>query len=226
LTIGIDKGIEMSTSEIIAGVIAVMIAYLLGSFPSAYIITRWQRGLDIRYIGSGNVGGVNVYREVGMKAGITVAMVDISKGIAAVSIAYWLLDVTQLFILLVGLIVVAGHLWMVFLKFSGGGGMGTSVGVISILMPLYGYWLELLMFITIMVLVIIITYNAAFSAIVSLFLLPLIVWLGTHSIPVTLFSIGLGSIMILKFAPTIKREWSKDRTIKSRIFHNSFRRTK
>ena len=71
-------------------IIAVVIGYLLGSIPSAYIATRIATGKDIRQMGGGNVGGLNTFREVGFIASVPVAIVDLGKGAAAVAIAYWL----------------------------------------------------------------------------------------------------------------------------------------
>ena len=102
------------------GIIAIIIAYLLGSIPAAYIITRLKTDKDIRQMGGGNVGARNVYREVGLGAAIVAGIFDIGKGAAAVAIAYWVLGVPLLFVLLAGLAVVAGHIWSVYLKFTGG----------------------------------------------------------------------------------------------------------
>lgn len=121
-------------------IIAIALGYLLGSIPSAYIAARTATGKDIRQMGGGNVGGLNTYREVGVLSALVVSVIDIGKGAAAVAIAYWLLDVPQLFVMLTGLAAVVGHMWMVFLKFSGGKGMGTTFGALAILMPVYGYW--------------------------------------------------------------------------------------
>ncbi|MBL7125355.1 MAG: glycerol-3-phosphate acyltransferase, partial [Dehalococcoidales bacterium] len=107
----------------INGIIAVVLGYLLGSIPSAYIATRVATGKDVRQLGGGNVGGLNVYREVGAVPALAAGIADVGKGAAAVAIAQWLLDVSLPFILLTALAAVAGHNWMVFLKFSGGKGM-------------------------------------------------------------------------------------------------------
>ncbi|MDP6126869.1 MAG: glycerol-3-phosphate acyltransferase [Dehalococcoidales bacterium] len=109
------------------GLIAVIVAYLLGSIPAAYIITRLRTGKDIRQLGGGNVGTFNVFREVGSEAAILTAVVDIGKGAAAVFITSWLFDfppmhaigVPQLFVLAA----VTGHIWYLYLKFSGGNGL-------------------------------------------------------------------------------------------------------
>ncbi|GAI24857.1 unnamed protein product, partial [marine sediment metagenome] len=105
---------------IINEIIAIVIGYLLGSIPSAYVAARLVKGKDIRQMGGGNVGVLNTFKEVGRGAGIAVILADMAKGAAAVVIAQWLLDVPQLFVLAAGLAAVAGHNWSIFLKFTGG----------------------------------------------------------------------------------------------------------
>ena len=75
----------------INGIIAVVIAYLLGSIPSAYIVTRIKTGKDIRKLGGGNVGARNVFHEAGPWAAVIVGIADVGKGAGAVLIAGWLL---------------------------------------------------------------------------------------------------------------------------------------
>ena len=78
----------MIVNDIITGIIAIIIGYLLGSIPSAYIATRLAAGKDIRQLGGSNVGGLNVYREVGIWPALAVGIVDLGKGAAAVAIAH------------------------------------------------------------------------------------------------------------------------------------------
>lgn len=203
---------------IVNEVIALVIGYLLGSIPSAYIAARLVKGKDIRRIGGGNVGGLNVFREVGAISALAVGIVDIGKGAAAVAIAYWLLGVPQLFVLLAGIAAVVGHNWMVWLKFSGGKGMGATIGVLAIVMPLYGYWHGLAIFFGIILIPFIITRNVALSMGIGLLLLPLIAWLGMKSGLFTIFTIILGLIIALKFFPTARAAWAKAKSKRDFIF--------
>jgi len=148
---------------IIKEIFAIIIGYLLGSIPSAYIAARLATGKDIRQMGGGNVGGLNVHREVGAWPAFAVGIVDLSKGAVAVAIAYWLLDLSPVFVLLAGLAAVIGHNWMVWLKFSGGKGMGVTIGALAVLLPVYGYWPGLLMFFGIILIPYVITRNIALS---------------------------------------------------------------
>ena len=117
----------MISNEMIAAVIAIAVGYLLGSIPSAYLVARLITGKDIRQMGGGNVGGLNTFREVGGWPALAVGVFDVGKGVAAVVVAYWglgLVDLTRPWVLASGMAAVIGHNWMVWLRFSGGKGMG------------------------------------------------------------------------------------------------------
>lgn len=201
-------------------ILAIVIGYLLGSIPSAYIAARVVKGKDIRQIGSSNIGAVNTFREVGIKAGLAVTITDIGKGTAAVAIAYWLLDVSQLFVLAAALAAIVGHNWMVFLKFSGGKGMATTIGAIAILMPLYDYWAGLLIFFVIIAMPLIITRNIALSLAIGLVSLPFITWLGMESGPLIAWSIVIGILIGLRFLPTARAAWAKAENKKDFFFEH------
>jgi len=208
----------MIVNEIVTGFIAIIISYLLGSIPSAYIVTRLVMGKDVRQLGGGNVGGLNVFREVGLWPALAVGIADLGKGAAAVAIAYWLLAVPPLFVLLAGLAAVIGHNWMVFLKFSGGKGMGPAIGVLAMVMPLYGYWQGLLIFFGIILIPFIITRNVALSLGIGLVALPFIIWFGMHSGIGTIMAIILGLVVAIKFTPTARRALTRSKTKKEFIF--------
>jgi glycerol-3-phosphate acyltransferase PlsY len=194
-------------------IIAIALAYLLGSIPTAYIVTRLTTGRDIRQMGGGNVGGLNTYLEVGIGPALAVGIVDIGKGAAAAAIAFWLLDLPPLFVMLAGLAAAIGHMWMVFLKFSGGKGMGTTFGALAVLMPVYGYWYAFAIFVAIIFVAFIVTRNVALSMGAGLVFLPVIVWVTTQSLLATSLTIILGVLIALKFFPTAKAVWSKSKDV-------------
>jgi glycerol-3-phosphate acyltransferase PlsY len=200
------------------GIIAVILGYLLGSIPSAYIATRLAVGKDLRQLGGGNVGGLNVYREVGLVPAAVAGIADMCKGAAAVAIAQWLLDVSPYFVLAVALAVVVGHNWMVFLKFSGGKGMGATIGALFVLLPLYGYSLGLAFFFGVILIPFVITRNVALSMFVGLLSLPFIAWLGVKSTPFLIFTIVLGLIIAVKFYPTARPAMARAQSVKDFIF--------
>jgi glycerol-3-phosphate acyltransferase PlsY len=120
-------------------ILLILSAYLIGSIPSAYLIARWRRGIDIRQYGSGNVGASNVLATVSRLWSIPVVIFDLAKGALMVWVAQSLgLNVAQQ--ITVGLAAVAGHNWSIFLRFSGGRGIFTSLGVLFVLEPILGLY--------------------------------------------------------------------------------------
>ncbi|PKB81475.1 MAG: hypothetical protein BZY88_06490 [SAR202 cluster bacterium Io17-Chloro-G9] len=110
-------------------------AYLIGGIPTAYLAGRLIKGADIRELGDRNAGAANVFRNIGRKAGLAVGAVDIAKGAAAVILAKSVLDSVTAEMIAGGL-VVAGHNWPVHLKFRGGRGAATAVGVLLATIPM------------------------------------------------------------------------------------------
>jgi len=115
-----------------------LISYLLGSVPVGYLIVRAVRGIDVRTIGSGNIGATNVTRALGPKWGFVAFALDFGKGllppIALAPLARSQLVPAQselLLALVYGGCAVAGHLWPVYLRFNGGKGVATSAGVLA-----------------------------------------------------------------------------------------------
>ncbi len=199
-------------------IIALVLGYLLGSIPSGYIVTRLAKGKDIRRLGGGNVGGLNVFREVGPWPALAVGIVDLGKGAAAVAIAYWLLNLPPLFVLLAGLAAIVGHNWMVFLKFSGGKGMGATFGALAILLPVYGYWQGLVILFGVILIPFIITRNVALSMGASLVALPFITGLGMKSGIGTIMAVILGLVIAIRFLPTARAALAKAETKRDFIF--------
>jgi glycerol-3-phosphate acyltransferase PlsY len=205
-------------NAIITGIIVISIGYMVGSIPSAYIVTVLARKRDIRQLGGGNVGGLNVFREVGVWPAVVVAIFDIGKGAAVVAIAFWLLNLSSFFVMLVGLAAVIGHNWMAWLKFKGGKGVGVTIGTLVMTMSMYGYYQDLIIFLGIIVVIIVITRNIALSMGTALLFLPLIVWIGTKSGIATLMVVILGLVMAIRYIPTAKASWAKAEGKKDFIF--------
>jgi len=193
----------MIVNEIVTGFIAIVIGYLLGSINSAYIITRLLTGKDIRQLGGGNAGGRNTFREVGLRAAVPVVIFDIGKGAAAVAIAHWLLSVPlhepHLFVLLAGIAAVAGHMWSIYLKFTGGNGLAATVGALAVVLP----W-QLLIILGLMLILTAVTRNLVLSLNISLLSLPVSAWFLEHSWLYVIFTFVLIVMMILNFIPTAK----------------------
>ena len=112
----------------------VLLAYFIGSIPTAYLAVRRLTGQDIHRLGDGNVGAANVSRIVGNRAGLGVGAIDIIKGIVAVLLARWLADPPAV-AMLSGVAAIAGHNWPVYFRGRGGRGAATAVGVLLAMLP-------------------------------------------------------------------------------------------
>lgn len=204
----------MIVNDVISGIIAIIAGYLLGSIPSAYVITRLTQRRDIRQIGGGNVGARNVFVEVGKVAGIGVGIFDVVKGAGAVVLATWLLkiespevwstDIPWLFVLGAGLAAVAGHIWSVYLKFTGGNGLATTLGVLAMLMTQ-----ELVLALAVMLLLWLITRNLILSVNLSLLSVPISGWFSEKSWLSIVFPILLLIVMLLHFFPRIVADFTR-----------------
>lgn len=113
----------------------VVMGYLLGSVPFAYLLARYVGGVDIRYAGSGNVGAANVYRASGPWTAAAVAALDALKGAVAVALA-GRAGLSTSWQVAAGTVAVVGHVYPVWLRFRGGKGVATACGVFSVLSPL------------------------------------------------------------------------------------------
>ena len=105
-----------------------IISYFLGSIPSAYIFGRLFKGIDIRRVGTGNVGTVNTIKQVGVIPGILTGICDAAKGSFAVFIARVMSSDFPQAALLALLFAMIGHNWSIWLRFQGGGGLATCIG--------------------------------------------------------------------------------------------------
>jgi glycerol-3-phosphate acyltransferase PlsY len=112
---------------------AIVVAYFVGSIPFALLLAR-HLGADLRATGSGNLGAANVMRASGLVAGLSVAALDIAKGIASVTIAARLSE-NAAAPAIAGVAAVVGHIYPVWLRFRGGKGVATACGVFSVLTP-------------------------------------------------------------------------------------------
>jgi len=109
--------------------LVVVLGYLLGSIPTAYIVGRIFKKVDIRRVGDGNMGAQNAFRQLGAKTGVAVGLIDAAKGALAILIAQ-AANLPQIAVLLAGAAAVIGHNWPIFLRFRGGRGEATTIGVL------------------------------------------------------------------------------------------------
>jgi len=178
-------------------VLLVLAAYLLGSVPAAYLVARLSRGVDIRQYGSGNVGVANLWRLTSRWLAILVVIFDLAKGMVMVWIAQEIgLGIAEQ--VTVGVAAIIGHNWPVFLGFSGGRGILTTLGVVFILMP----W-GVAVFLAIVSLTILVK-SSPLPVLAGITALPLISWFFSQQLgieeplPVTLGFLAIFLIIVIR----------------------------
>jgi glycerol-3-phosphate acyltransferase PlsY len=186
----------------------IIIAYLIGSIPTALMISRHFFGIDIRDYGSGNMGATNTFRVLGSRFGTFVLVCDILKGMWAVSLFVFLphylsneLDRTNLMIGL-GLAAVLGHIFPVFAQFKGGKGVATLLGMIIALQPVVavccvGVFLVVLYF----------TRYVSLSSILGAIMLPIsVLWIwNEHEVMYRVFALLVAFMVVLTHQKNIGR---------------------
>jgi glycerol-3-phosphate acyltransferase PlsY len=111
-------------------------SYLLGAIPTSYLVSRFIAGIDLRKQGSSNLGATNLYRVLGWKYAVPVALFDIAKGVIPVLVFARQASDSQLFAMACGVAAIVGHVFSVFVGFKGGKGVATAAGVVLGLTPL------------------------------------------------------------------------------------------
>ncbi len=202
---------------IAVGVLSVVIGYILGSVPFAYIAGRLIGRVDIRQVGGGNVGALNTIREIGPAAGFTVLAADMGKGLLAALIAQWL-GVSLIFVFLAGFAAVAGHNWPLFLGFRGGKGAATTLGVLFALAPV-----EMAISFAIIVAIVLITSNFRLAIGVGLVFLPLIIWLFGGAGSLIAYSVALPLFGSVKYLPALRGAVSGAGSRKDLIFDRRYK---
>ncbi len=188
--------------EVMLVVLAVVLAYLLGSFPAGYLLGKlW--GVDVRGHASGRTGGTNVLRAAGALAGLLTGLLDVGKGMLAVWLAGQIAG-SPLAKSLAGAAVVLGHCYSVFLGFRGGGGVATSMGALA---AIY-FPLGLAHFFT-LVSVIAISRMASVGSLVTTTLVPIALLvlglLDTLPLIYTLYGVLIWMIIVYSHLPNIRR---------------------
>lgn len=198
----------------------IIAAYLIGSVPFGYIAGKLLRGIDIRKHGSGNPGATNVLRVIGKPAGISVLILDTAKGFLPVYfLAPYLADLAAksapdttilpaiLWQIICGLAVINGHIFTIFLKFRGGKGVATSIGVIFALSYLAG-----LCSLGVWALAVLVTRYVSLGSILGAISLPVWLILWTEKpfdkeagLPLLIFGAVISVTVVIKHRGNIKR---------------------
>ena len=182
------------------GLLSIVIAYLLGSVPFGYLLTRFATGRDVRQSGSGNIGATNVLRTAGRKLGIATLVLDIAKGTLAVVIAQ-LLTGDMKVMALAALAVCAGHVFPIFLKFEGGKAVATFAGAFGYLMPI-----PLLATAAIFLIAVLASKHVSLGSILGALMFPFGVWLILHPAWTELVAaFAVSALIIYRHSSNIQR---------------------
>jgi glycerol-3-phosphate acyltransferase PlsY len=164
-----SKGIS---TVMAAAAIWLLASYFLGAVPTSHLVSRILAKIDLRQHGSGNLGATNLYRVLGWKYAIPVALFDIAKGAIPVLVFAPRVSDSELFGLACGIAAIFGHVFSVFVGFKGGKGVATAAGVMLALTPL-----ALAVAATVWALVVLLTGYVSLGSIVAAAVLPLAVYL-------------------------------------------------
>lgn len=167
-----------------------LLAYLVGSFPTSHLVGR-AFSVDLRRLGSGNLGGANVYRHLGAGAALLVVGADLAKGFLPTwFFPLWDGSGDPHWALGYGLLAICGHIWSVFTGFRGGKGVATAAGALAALAPLavlvgFLVWLGLLL----------ITRIVSVASLTAATVVPLVAFVAAAPLPTVAFAVALGGLL-------------------------------
>ena len=181
------------------GILSIIIGYLLGSIPTAYIVSRIRKGIDIRNVGSRNMGGANVMREIGAREGVFVGLIDIAKGAGAILVAQ-ALNISELWIFGAGFAALVGHNFPVFAHFRGGRGSATIIGIFLVFAPE-----AILVTLAVVAIPFFTTRKFGAAILIGFALLPLFVWLFEGSLALVRYALVIDVFMLIRNLSIIKQ---------------------
>lgn len=172
-----------------SGVLLILVGYALGSIPTGLLVGLLA-GVDVRKVGSGNIGTANVLRSVGKWAAVATMVGDMLKGLVPVVLARSLVDNAWV-VAAVALAAVVGHCWPVFLRFKGGKGVATGSGTAVGLAPLVGLGLFAFWWAVVLV-----SRYTSLGAIAVMVASPFVFWLTGQPLPYVLYTVIGGSLVL------------------------------
>ncbi|MCL2147708.1 MAG: glycerol-3-phosphate 1-O-acyltransferase PlsY [Synergistaceae bacterium] len=182
----------------------IALSYLLGSIPTGFLLVKYYKGIDIRNIGSGNLGANNVRRVMGKEWGIFVAIVDMTKGVIGLLGAMASGITTPWILSTIALAGVLGHNYPVWLNFRGGKGVSTSYGVIALLWPLYSFAIAMMGGV-VWYAIMRTTRYASLASVLSLFTVPFFFLILRAPIAFTVFSLLLALLSTWRHHENLRR---------------------
>jgi glycerol-3-phosphate acyltransferase PlsY len=227
---------------VLAFIVYIVMSYLIGSIPTGYLVGRAFKGVDIRQIGSHNMGAMNTFYTIGFWPGMLVLVGDVGKGIVALILTFvtasYLFPIPAYLIIPIemvsGVIVIAGHNFPLFLKFKGGKGGATAIGVLAFIVPWIN-WISVgtskipipagdLIYLASFLLLLLITRWATFAYGISFIAFPLTAWFGMHDQGLTIYSVCIALVPILMYIPRLKEILGKSEgNFKRAIFRKNIK---
>ncbi|HEU4709938.1 MAG TPA: glycerol-3-phosphate 1-O-acyltransferase PlsY [Pyrinomonadaceae bacterium] len=183
-------------------VLVVIIAYLIGSIPFGYLIVRAKEGGDVRETGSGGTGATNVTRRAGRSAGVLTLILDAVKGALAIVVAQ-LLSNNEWSIAAAAIAVIVGHIFPVWLRFKGGKGVATGVGVFLVLAPF-----AVLCAGVVFLAVVWFTKYVSLGSILAAATIPLFVWLQAETRSLLTAAVIGALLIIFAHRANLTRLWN------------------
>ena len=180
-------------SDTLLIIVAMAYSYLVGSIPTAYLVGRLVKGIDIREYGSGNVGTSNVARHVGRRYFVPVAAFDIlCKGTLTILLARWR-ELEPVYQACAAILATVGHNWSAFLRFSGGRGLAVALGSMAVLA-----WMETAIALAIALIGIAVFRSTALWLGIGIVLLPFLALAFGESYTIVLLCLAILSITVVK----------------------------
>ena len=180
-------------------ILIIIFAYLLGSIPTGLLLSRALAGKDPRQQGSGNIGATNVMRTMGKALGVITLLGDVLKGIIPVVIALWL-EKEEFWVAGTGLAAFLGHCFPVYLRFKGGKGVATALGVFLPLAPI-AVVLDIFFFAG----VVATSRMVSMGSLLAAAAMPILIWLLGYPLPSVILGICVALLIIYRHRENIKR---------------------
>lgn len=190
---------EATTPIYVLGALA---AYLLGSFPTGVVLTRRKFGIDVREMGSGNIGATNVTRVFGWYAGVLVFVIDFLKGALPVWLARHYFPQAPWLASMAAIAVVLGHCFSLYISFRGGKGVATSFGCLAVVVPIAALVSGVVYGVTLAV-----TRISAVGSLAGIITTLAYIAIFEPSLPVAVLILGMSTVVIFRHHSNIRRLW-------------------
>lgn len=176
-----------------------VLGYFIGSIPNGLLIGKNIYNVDLRQFGSKNIGATNAFRTLGLWPAFWVFLTDAAKGVIAVYLSDFFVG-TPIALLIGGIAAIVGHNWSIFLKFTGGRGVATGLGVIAVLVPqitavIFFIW----------AIIVYLTRYVSLASIIAAILVPIFMWFTGEKIEFLCFGILAALFVVGRHKPNIDR---------------------